>query len=90
MTDGAVPGALDPEQLGPGLHGEVARLASRGLDEEAVLPLVHVLALLDHPEHRLVHLVALHVGTAPVRGIELKGEKKRKLDADASIEAGVV
>ena len=58
----------------PRLHGEVPRrlrgrrggavadlrlLGGRRLDEEAVVPLVDVLALLDDAEHGLVHLVAL-------------------------------
>ena len=48
-------------------------LRGRRLDEEAVVPLVHVLALLDDAEHRLVHLVALHarlcVDSRPTRPV---------------------
>ena len=60
----------------PGLHGKVHRrlcgrggggavanldrLRGRNLDEEAVVPLVDVFALLDDAEHCLVHLVALN------------------------------
>ena len=54
-----MPRALQPEELRSRLHAEVARLLPGRLDEEAVLPLVHVLTLLDHTEHGLVHLVAL-------------------------------
>ncbi len=47
------------------LDAEVVWILAEGLDEEAVLPLVHVLALLDHPEHGLEHLHQQHRQTHP-------------------------
>ena len=55
-ADGLVPGALQPQQLLPGLHREVVTRLAEGLDQEAVLPLVNILALLDHSKHCLEHL----------------------------------
>ena len=55
-ADGLVPGGLQPEQLLARLEGEVVALLPECLDEETVLPLVHILALLDHSEHGLEHL----------------------------------
>ena len=43
------------------LYAQVMRLLAKRLNEEAVLPLIHVLALLHHAEHRLEHLDKGHV-----------------------------
>ena len=53
---GLVPGGLQAEQLLASLEGEVVALLAEGLDEETVLPLVNILALLDNSEHGLEHL----------------------------------
>ena len=73
VVDCPMPGVFDSEEVLPGLHAEVLALLQGRLDEEAVLPLVHVLALLDDAEHGLVdcpHGGVLH----PVLGAQLGGK----------------
>lgn len=66
-----MPGGLDSEQLLPGFDRQVARLVSGRLQEEAVLALVHILAVFDHTEHALVDWEEQTV-FAPVRYTHLK------------------
>lgn len=55
-ADGRVPGSLDAQELLARLDAQVAGRLARALDQEAVLPLVHVLGLAHHPEQGLVDL----------------------------------
>lgn len=76
LTDGgthsSVPSTLQPQEVRSGLHGEVPGLLMGSLNKEAVLALVHVLTLFDHPEHGLVDPVALDVTIRrPIRCLKL-------------------
>ena len=55
VVDSSVPGVLYPQQVLARLHTQVFALLKRRLHQEAVLPFVDVLALLDNAEHGLVH-----------------------------------
>lgn len=69
--NGRVPAVLDAQQLLPRFHAQILWLVAGVLQQETVLARVDRLRLLDHAEHRLVHLVR-HIGLGQGGHIQLE------------------
>lgn len=55
IINSPMPGIFNPEQILTSLHTQVTGLLHGSLQEKAMLPLIHIFRLLNHPEHCLVY-----------------------------------